>query len=72
MRQIGAPVNDGSNGTINMIIEETGGRMSRRGKKRGRIENESSVEVMQVAKHTPMTISFSSEDAQGYKCPMIP
>ncbi|XP_021612896.1 uncharacterized protein LOC110615362 [Manihot esculenta] len=68
-RQIGAPINDGSNRTINMIVGEIGGHMSRWGKKRRRNENESSVEVMQVAEHTPMAISFSSEDAQGVQMP---
>lgn len=56
-------MNGGSSGTINMIVRGIGGRMSRRGEKRGRIENESSLEVMQVAEHTLMVISFSLEDA---------
>ncbi|XP_043818247.1 uncharacterized protein LOC122725274 [Manihot esculenta] len=47
-RRVGAgPVNDGSSGTINMIVEGTGDRMSRRGKKRGRDGESSSAEVMQ-------------------------
>lgn len=58
-RQIKAPVNDGSNGMINMIVGGIGGQMSRRGKKRGRTENKSNMEVMQVTEHTPMAISFS-------------
>lgn len=62
-RQIGAPLNDGSGGTINMIVGGLGGRMSRKGRKRGRTGNKSSVEVMQVVEHTPMTISFSPADA---------
>ncbi|XP_021607785.1 uncharacterized protein LOC110611708 [Manihot esculenta] len=63
------PVNDGSSGTINMIVGGTGGRMSRRGKKRGRDGEGSSAEVMQVVEHSPMTISFSPEDAQGVQMP---
>ncbi|XP_043818242.1 uncharacterized protein LOC122725269 [Manihot esculenta] len=69
-RRIGAgPVNDGSSGTINMIVGGTGGRMSRRGRKRGRDGEGSSAEVMQIVDHSPMTISFSPEDAQGIQMP---
>ncbi|XP_021606836.1 uncharacterized protein LOC110611038 [Manihot esculenta] len=69
-RRAGAgPVNDGSSGTINMIVEGTGGQMSRRGKKRGRDGEGSSAEVMQVVEHSPVTISFSLEDAQGIQMP---
>lgn len=52
-----------------MIVERTRGHMSRRGKKRGRNESESSAEVMQVAEHSPITISFSLEDLQGVQMP---
>ncbi|XP_043817795.1 uncharacterized protein LOC122725129 [Manihot esculenta] len=69
-RRTGAgPVNDGSSGTINMIVGGTGGRMSRRGKKRGKDGEASSAEVMQVVEHSPMTINFSPEDAQGVQMP---
>ncbi|XP_043811001.1 uncharacterized protein LOC122723282 [Manihot esculenta] len=69
-RRVGAgPVNDGSSGTINMIVGETEGRMSRRGKKRGRDGESSNTEVMQVVEHSPMTITFSPEDAQGVQMP---
>ncbi|XP_043812713.1 uncharacterized protein LOC122723681 [Manihot esculenta] len=69
-RRTGAgPVNDGSSGTINMTVGGTGGRMSRRGKKRGRDGEGSSAEVMQVVEHSPVTISFSPEDAQGVQMP---
>ncbi|XP_021631775.1 uncharacterized protein LOC110629169 [Manihot esculenta] len=69
-RRTGAgPVNDGSSGTINMIVGGTGGRMSRRGKKRGREGESSSAEVMQVVEHSPVTITFSPEDAQGVQMP---
>ncbi|XP_021598868.1 uncharacterized protein LOC110604887 [Manihot esculenta] len=63
------PVNDGSSGTINMIVGGTGGRMSRRGRKRGRDGEGSNAEVMQIDDHSPMTISFSPEDAQGVQMP---
>ncbi|XP_043807307.1 uncharacterized protein LOC122721954 [Manihot esculenta] len=63
------PVNDGSSGTINMIVGGTRGRMSRRGKKRGRDGEGSSTEVMQVVEHSPVTITFSPEDAQGFQMP---
>ncbi|XP_021617996.1 uncharacterized protein LOC110619046 [Manihot esculenta] len=62
-------VNDGSSGTINMIVRRTGGRMSRRGRKRGRDGEGSSTEVMQVAEHSPTVISFSLEDAHGIQMP---
>ncbi|XP_021616539.1 uncharacterized protein LOC110617841 [Manihot esculenta] len=62
-------VNDGSSGTINMIVGGTGGRMSRRGRKRGRDGEGSSAEVMQIVDHSPMTISFSPEDAQRFQMP---
>ncbi|XP_021631774.1 uncharacterized protein LOC110629168 [Manihot esculenta] len=69
-RRTGAgPVNDGSSGTIDMIIGGTGGRMSRRGKKRGREGESSSAEVMQVVEHSPVTITFSLEDTQGVQMP---
>ncbi|XP_043815325.1 uncharacterized protein LOC122724433 [Manihot esculenta] len=69
-RRAGAgPVNDGSSGTINMIVEGTGGRMSRRGKKRGRDGENSSAEVIQVVEHSPVTITFSPEDAQDVQMP---
>ncbi|KAG8645588.1 hypothetical protein MANES_10G076111v8 [Manihot esculenta] len=69
-RRIGAgPVNDGSSGTINMIVGGTGGRMSRRGKKRNREGETSNSEVMQIIEHSPMTIAFSPEDAQGIQMP---
>ncbi|XP_043810655.1 uncharacterized protein LOC110610967 [Manihot esculenta] len=69
-RRTGAgPVNDGSSGTINMIVGGTGGWMSRRGKKRGRDGESSSAEVMQVVEHSPVTITFSPEDAQGVQMP---
>lgn len=58
-RRIEAPMNDGSSGTINMIVGGIGGQMSQRGKKRGRTENKSNMEVMQVTEHTSMAISFS-------------
>lgn len=61
-RQIRVPINDGSSGIINMIVGAIGGRMSRRRKKRGRNESESGTKVMQVAKHSLITISFSLED----------
>ncbi|XP_021602396.1 uncharacterized protein LOC110607567 [Manihot esculenta] len=63
------PVNDGSSGTINMVVGGTGGRMTRRGRKRGRDREGSSTEVMQVAKHSPTVISFSLEDAHGIQMP---
>ncbi|XP_043807332.1 uncharacterized protein LOC122721975 [Manihot esculenta] len=69
-RRTGAgPVNDGSSGTINMIVGGTRGRMSRMGKKRGRDGENSSAEVMQVVEHSPVTITFSLEDAQGVQMP---
>uniref|UniRef100_A0A2C9W5N9 Retrotransposon gag domain-containing protein n=1 Tax=Manihot esculenta TaxID=3983 RepID=A0A2C9W5N9_MANES len=69
-RRAGAnAVNDGSSGTINMIVGGTGGRMSRRGKKRNREGENSSVEVMQIVEHSSATITFSSEDAQGVQMP---
>ncbi|KAG8649282.1 hypothetical protein MANES_08G083970v8 [Manihot esculenta] len=69
-RRTGAgPVNDGSSGTINMIVGGTGGRMNRRGKKRNREGDTSNGEVMQIVEHSPMTIAFSSEDAQGIQMP---
>ncbi|XP_021616528.1 uncharacterized protein LOC110617828 [Manihot esculenta] len=63
-RLAGGPVNDDSSGTINMIVGETEGHMSRRGKKRSRNREGSSAEVMQIVEHSPMIISFSPEDAQ--------
>ncbi|XP_043805279.1 uncharacterized protein LOC122721502 [Manihot esculenta] len=63
------PVNDGSSGTINMIVGGLGGRMSRRGKKRSREGESSSAEVMQVVEHSPVAITFSPEDAQGVQMP---
>ncbi|XP_021624992.1 uncharacterized protein LOC110624183 [Manihot esculenta] len=69
-RRTGAnTVNDGSSGTINMIVGGTGGRMSRRGKKRSREGETSSAEVMQIVEHSSTTITFSSEDAQGVQMP---
>ncbi|XP_043814072.1 uncharacterized protein LOC122723991 [Manihot esculenta] len=69
-RRTGAgPMNDGSSGTINMTVGGTGGRMSRRGKKRGRDREGSSTEVIQVVEHSPMIITFSPEDAQGVQMP---
>ncbi|XP_043805276.1 uncharacterized protein LOC110629209 [Manihot esculenta] len=69
-RRTGAnPVNDGSSGTINMIVGGTGGRMSRRGKKRSREGENSNAEVMQIVEHSSTTITFSSEDAQGVQMP---
>lgn len=62
-------MNDGSSGTINMIVGGSGGCMSQKGRKKGRTKNESSVKAMQVTEHTPMTISFSLEDAQGVQMP---
>lgn len=47
----------------NMIVGGTSGKMSWRGKKTRKHSNDSSIEVMQVAEHTLMTISFSSDDA---------
>lgn len=52
-----------------MIVGETEARMRRRGRKRGRTDNESDVEVIQVVEHTPMTISFSPEDAHRIQMP---
>ena len=43
--------------------------MGRRGKKRNREGESSSTEVMQIVDHSPMTITFSSEDAQGIQMP---
>ncbi|XP_043815317.1 uncharacterized protein LOC110607481 [Manihot esculenta] len=63
------PVNDGSSGTINMIVGGSGGRMSRRGRKRGRDGEGNNTEVMQVAEHSPTVISFSPEDANGIQMP---
>ncbi|XP_021598830.1 uncharacterized protein LOC110604831 [Manihot esculenta] len=63
------PVNDGTSGTINMIVGGMGGRMSRRGKKRSREGESSSAEIMQVVEHSPVTITFSPEDAQGVQMP---
>ncbi|XP_021621477.1 uncharacterized protein LOC110621504 [Manihot esculenta] len=57
-RQTGGVVNNGSNGTINMIVGGSGGRMSRSGEG-------SSAEVMQIVEHSHVTIYFSSEDAHG-------
>ncbi|XP_021599733.1 uncharacterized protein LOC110605450 [Manihot esculenta] len=69
-RRLGAgPVNDGSSGTINMIVGGTGGRMSKRGKKRDRDREGSSSEVMQVVEHSPAVISFSSKDAYEIQRP---
>ncbi|XP_043809464.1 uncharacterized protein LOC122722521 [Manihot esculenta] len=69
-RRAGAnPANDGSSGTIHMIVGGTGGRMSRRGKKRSREEGNSNAEVMQVVEHSSTTISFSSEDARDIQMP---
>ncbi|XP_021598823.1 uncharacterized protein LOC110604823 [Manihot esculenta] len=62
-------VNDGSGRTINMIVGGTGGRMSRRGRKRGRDGEGSSNEVMQVEQHSPIVISFSQEDAHDIEMP---
>ncbi|XP_021621432.1 uncharacterized protein LOC110621458 [Manihot esculenta] len=45
-RQTERLVNDGSNGTINMIVGGTRGRMSRRGKKRSMNGERSSTEIM--------------------------
>lgn len=69
-RQIRALVNDGPSGIIDMIVGGKEGHMSMRGRKRGRTENESSVEVMQVIEHTPMTISFSQKTHRMCKFPM--
>ncbi|XP_043809844.1 uncharacterized protein LOC122723104 [Manihot esculenta] len=69
-RRTGAnTVNDGSSGTINMIVGGTGGRMSRRGKKRSREGENNNAEVMQIVEHSSTTITFSSEDAQGVQMP---
>ncbi|XP_021630739.1 uncharacterized protein LOC110628402 [Manihot esculenta] len=69
-RRLGArQVNDGSSGTINIIVGGTGGRMSKRGKKRGIDEERSSSDVLQVVEHSSTTISFSSEDAHGIQMP---
>ncbi|XP_021602621.1 uncharacterized protein LOC110607765 [Manihot esculenta] len=68
-RQRAGPVNDGSSGTINMIIGGTGGRMSRKGRKRSRSREGSSSEVLQIVKHSPVTISFSPEDVHGVQMP---
>ncbi|XP_043809109.1 uncharacterized protein LOC122722469 [Manihot esculenta] len=67
-RRAGA-VNDGSSGTINMIVGGTGGRMSHRGKKRSREGESSGAEVMQVIEHSLVAITFSPEDAQGVQMP---
>lgn len=64
-----ALVNDGFSGMINMIVGGTDGKMSWKGKKRGRHSVENEMEVMQVLEHTPMTISFFSEDTQGIQMP---
>ncbi|XP_021607564.1 uncharacterized protein LOC110611490 [Manihot esculenta] len=68
-RQGAGPVNDGYSETIKMIVGGTRGRMSRRGKKRNRSREGSSNEVMQIVEHSPMTISFSPEDAHGIQMP---
>ncbi|XP_021625009.1 uncharacterized protein LOC110624201 [Manihot esculenta] len=68
-RYIGATMNGSSNGTINIIIRGTGGRMSQREKKRSRNGEESSAEVIQIVEHSLMTIYFSPEDAQGVQMP---
>ncbi|XP_021629069.1 uncharacterized protein LOC110627129 [Manihot esculenta] len=68
-RQRADPVNDYSSGTINMIVEGTGGRMSRRGRKRSRDGEGSSSEVLQVVEHSSAIISFSPEDAHGIQMP---
>ncbi|XP_043811009.1 uncharacterized protein LOC122723290 [Manihot esculenta] len=62
-------VNDGSSGTINMIVGGTRGRMSRRRKKRSREGESNNAEVMQVVEHSPVAITFSLEDAQGVQMP---
>lgn len=62
-------MNDGSSGTINMIVGGTRGRMSRRGRKRSRSGERSNSEVLQVVEHSPTTISFSPKDAHGIQMP---
>ncbi|XP_021602366.1 uncharacterized protein LOC110607545 [Manihot esculenta] len=68
-RQTGGLVNDESSRTINMIVGGSGGRMSRRGKKRSRSEEGSSAEIMHIVEHSLVTISFSPEDAYGIQMP---
>ncbi|XP_021622999.1 uncharacterized protein LOC110622706 [Manihot esculenta] len=69
-RQGAGPMNNGSSGTINMIVGGTGCRMSRRGRKRSRSgEGSSSSEVLQVVEHSPATISLSPEDAHRIQMP---
>ncbi|XP_021618808.1 uncharacterized protein LOC110619606 [Manihot esculenta] len=68
-RQEARAVNDGSSGTINMIVRGTGGWMSMRGKKRNKSREGSSNEVMQIVEHSSLTISFSPEDAHGVQMP---
>lgn len=58
-------MNDGFSETIYMIVGGIEGHMSRKGKKKSRNEDGSSTKVMQVTKYSPITVSFSSEDAQG-------
>lgn len=43
--------------------------MSRRGKKRNWSRERSNNEIMQVVEHSPVTISFSPEDAHGVQMP---
>ncbi|XP_021626982.1 uncharacterized protein LOC110625651 [Manihot esculenta] len=69
LRQGAGLVNDDSNGTINMIVGRTGGQMSKRVKKRNRSKEGSISEVMQIVEHSPVTISFSLEDAHGVQMP---
>lgn len=63
-------VNDGSSGTINMIVREEIGQPLRVNRKRRRSGKLKEVEVMQVAEHILGVVSFSTADGEGVEMPM--
>lgn len=62
-------VNDGSSGTINMIVREEATQPPRVNRKRRRDGKQKELEVMQVAEHIPSMVCFSAANGEGVDMP---
>lgn len=62
-------VNDGSRGTINIIVREETWQPLQANRKRIKGGKLKEVEVMQVAEHIPGVVSFSTADGEGVEMP---
>lgn len=59
------PVNDGSSGSINIIVREEAEQSLKMNRKRTWDRKQKEFEVMQVAKQIPRVVSFSLADSEG-------